>query len=153
METPNLTDKGESEANVAETFHPVAPAIPDPANQPSPPLTSTVQNRTLMGILSYLGILFLIPYLTEKNDRFIIFHAQQGMRLFVAEAVFSILSVVINIFLRLPGLRLIFAMISWTVSLLSFGFLILIIMGIVNVLNNRIRPLPIIGGQTNATNT
>ena len=39
----------------------------------------------LMGALSYLGILVLIPLLTKKDSSFVQFHAKQGLVLFIGE--------------------------------------------------------------------
>ena len=37
--------------------------------------------------LSYLGILALIPFMTEKDDEFVQFHAKQGLNLFIFEII------------------------------------------------------------------
>lgn len=65
---------------------------PPPYNPPPPPVgpgTSsggTVSpNRSLMIVLSYLWLLFLIPLLVEKDDREVQWHARHGLVLTVAE--------------------------------------------------------------------
>ena len=40
-------------------------------------------NETLMGVLSYLGLLALIPYFSKGQSSFVRFHALQGMNLFL----------------------------------------------------------------------
>ena len=51
-----------------------------------PPAGGTVsQNRTVMIILSYLGLLALIPFLIEKDDKEVQWHAKHGLVLVVAE--------------------------------------------------------------------
>ncbi|MEM9558301.1 MAG: hypothetical protein AAGC60_28865 [Acidobacteriota bacterium] len=47
-------------------------------------------NRTILLILSYLGILALIPFLVEKNDRWVQWHAKHGLVLFGAEIILCI---------------------------------------------------------------
>ncbi len=85
-----------------------------------------------MAILSYIGILFLIPMLTAKNDEFVQFHAKQGLVLFVAE----IATVLIG---WIPVL-------GWAVgTIANICWLVLSIIGIVNVVNGKKVPLPVIG--------
>jgi uncharacterized membrane protein len=89
-------------------------------------------NRTLMGILAYIGILVLIPLLVEKNDSFVKYHVRQGLVLFVIEI----------------GVWVIGSMIWMLAPVLMFvnlGALILAILGIVNVVNKKEAPLPLVG--------
>ena len=46
---------------------------------PSPPSQQESANRTVMLILSYLGILALVPLLVEKDDPEVQWHAKQGL--------------------------------------------------------------------------
>ena len=64
-----------------------APAQADPGAQTNPNVTA--QPDTLMCILSYFGILSLIPYLSKKDDDFIQFHAKQGLNIFIVEIIAS----------------------------------------------------------------
>ncbi|MGB3057002.1 MAG: hypothetical protein WBC16_02455 [Candidatus Omnitrophota bacterium] len=52
------------------------------------------QERNLYAVLSYLWVLCLIPILLKKDDEFIIFHAKQGLVLFITEAAFSIIGII-----------------------------------------------------------
>lgn len=57
-----------------------------PMVPPTPPAGGAVsQNRTIMIVLSYLGILALIPLLVEKDDKEVQWHAKHGLVLVVAE--------------------------------------------------------------------
>lgn len=97
------------------------------------------ENGKLMGILSYIGILCLIPYLTEKENEFVKYHAKQGLNLFLIEVICSAgLSIIGGILWLLIGLV---ALVSSCIGLLS---LVLSIMGIVNVCNGEAKELPII---------
>ena len=83
------------------------PTVPPPPsyNPPPPPPPSSggpagtggyvSPNRNLMIVLSYLGLLALIPLLVEKEDREVQWHAKHGLVLMVAEI---ILFVVLTIF-------------------------------------------------------
>ncbi len=99
--------------------------------------------------LSYLGILALIPFMTEKDDEFVQFHAKQGLNLFIFEiigaVVLNILSFVTFIDITNPVswfLSIAISFISWIVYLL---FLIVSIIGMINVSKGLKTPLPVIG--------
>jgi uncharacterized membrane protein len=68
---------------------PEVPATPPPPPEaPEAPATTPApagDNRTIMVVLAYLGILALIPLLVEKNDAEVQWHAKHGLVLTVAE--------------------------------------------------------------------
>lgn len=98
-----------------------------------------IEDGKLMGILSYIGILCLIPYLTEKENEFVKYHAKQGLNLFLIEIICSTgLSIIGGMLWLLIGL---IALVSSCVGLLALA---LSIMGIVNVCNGEAKELPII---------
>ncbi|HSN54062.1 MAG TPA: hypothetical protein VLT32_05295 [Candidatus Sulfomarinibacteraceae bacterium] len=67
---------------------PPPPAAPPPPVEPAPPSGGgTSDNRTIWIVLSYLGLLALIPLLVEKEDREVQWHAKHGLVLMVAEFV------------------------------------------------------------------
>ncbi len=121
---------------------PAPPAVPiPPAPQPQTP-----SGNTGMAILAYLGILIVVPFLTEaKNDPFVKFHLKQGLALIITEIIFFVVQVFIGIFLsalRLGILGLFIYPILW---ILGLGFLILTIVGIINAATGKQKELPIIG--------
>ena len=61
---------------------PAAPASPPPQGPASKGVVS--ENRNIMIVLSYIGLLALIPLLVEKDDREVQWHAKHGLVLFVA---------------------------------------------------------------------
>lgn len=93
-----------------------------------------------MGILSYLGFLALIPYLSEKNNKYIIYHAKQGMNLFIIEIILGVATSIIS------------AILTWRLwiitniitSLVGLFVTALSIIGIVNVYNGKAKELPIV---------
>jgi uncharacterized membrane protein len=107
---------------------PVAPMTPAPAPSPAP----AGNNRVLMGILSYIGVLVLIPYLMEKNDPFVKFHIKQGVVL-----------VIIEIILWVVGSM--FWGFWFILQIVHLGTIILSIIGIVNVVQNKETELPLVG--------
>ena len=84
-----------------------------------------IQENKLMALLSYLGILFLIPLLAKKDSPYCQFHAKQGLVLFIASFIMWI------------------PFIGWILGVVVF---ILWLIGVINVLSGKMKPLPIIGG-------
>lgn len=60
------------------------PAAPPPPS-PNPAGGSVSPNRTIMLVLSYLWLLALIPFLVEKDDKEVQWHAKHGLVLAAAE--------------------------------------------------------------------
>jgi len=114
--------------------------------QTAPALDDAQQNKA-MGILAYLGILVLVPLFAAPNSPFARYHANQGLVLAIAEVAYGILVAILST---------IFWAISWTIgsimstvfSLVWLGFLVLVIIGIMNAAKGETKPLPILGGIT-----
>lgn len=123
-----------------------APPPPPPAAPPpveTPPETPATKsggtvsdNRTIWIVLSYLGLLALIPLLVEKEDSEVQWHAKHGLVLTVAEfAVFIGLWLVIMIVGAISGgLGCILGLI-WPVAMVAV--LVLHIMCIVKGINGE----------------
>lgn len=95
-------------------------------------------DEKLFSILAYLGVLSLVPYLVEKNNKFVIYHAKQGLNLFILEVIASIgLSILAATIILAP----IVLVVSPIIGILS---LVLSVIGIVNVCNNEEKELPIV---------
>lgn len=107
-----------------------------PAAPVTPPsqLNKEVSNHVVMGILSYLGILVIIPYLMAKDVPFVKFHIKQGVVLVIIEIVVWALSGMFWGF----GLWFI-------ISLVQLVTFVLSVIGIVNVVQNKEKELPIVG--------
>jgi uncharacterized membrane protein len=72
------------------------PASPPPAAPPS----GVSPNRQVMIVLSYIGLLALIPLLTEKEDKEVQWHAKHGLVLFVAWIILMVAVQVVIIMLN-----------------------------------------------------
>lgn len=88
-------------------------------------------NSTVMGVLSYIGPLVLVPFLMEKKDEFVKFHTKQGLVLFGIE----ILVVILGSMMFMSALQ----------TLLHLAALVLSIIGVVNVVQGQKKELPVIG--------
>jgi len=93
---------------------------------------------TLMGILSYIGLLALIPYFSKGQSSFVRYHAVRGMNLMILEIIAGVACGILSI-----GLPVIGDILSWLVSV---GGLVLSIFGIVHVANKEMQDLPVVGG-------
>ncbi len=127
----NLLRTGWPEKEVDDAFGiPTTPAAP--AGEGS------VESRTLMSVLAYIGILVLIPYFSgdAKKDEFVKFHTQQGMVLFVIEIALLVLSILVS--MAVP-------MLSIFGTLIGFGLLILSVLGVVNAAKGEKKELPVVG--------
>jgi uncharacterized membrane protein len=99
--------------------------------QPDP---NDVQTNKAMAILAY--ILFFVPLLAAKDSPFAMYHANQGLVLFL-------ISLALNVVLTFIPI------IGWI--LLPFAYIAILafaIIGIINAANGQIKPLPLIGGIT-----
>lgn len=94
---------------------------------------SNTDNQMLMGILSYIGPLVIVSYLTSKNDPVVKFHIKQGLVLFIIEILFWIL---------MPMLYYLWIILR----LINLATIVLSVVGIVNVVNKKQKMLPVVGG-------
>jgi uncharacterized membrane protein len=93
-----------------------------------------------MIVLSYLGLLALIPLLTKKDDPDIQWHAKNGTALLGAEVVWVIIAIILA-FVRIPFLGCGVSMISCIVWI---GFLVLSILCIMKGLKGERFRIPVI---------
>lgn len=94
--------------------------------------TPKKEETNLMALISYLGVLCLIPILTKEKDEFVRFHAKQGLVLFIGEMVTWAVLIVLP-FLWLVG------------NLLGLFWLILSVLGIINVIKKEKKEIPLVG--------
>lgn len=86
-------------------------------------------------------IIFLVPLLAAKDNKFAQFHANQGLVLFLAGVALWILDIIISATIGF-FLAYIITLIG-NLAILSF-----VIIGIINVINLEAKPLPFIGEIT-----
>ncbi|MNH99809.1 Chloroplast import component protein (Tic20) [compost metagenome] len=96
------------------------------------PEKNDVETNKIIALLSY--ILFFLPLLAAKDSPFAMYHANQGLLLlltaFASNLVLSIIPIIGWILLPFANLAI----------------LVFIILGILNALNGKMKPLPLIGG-------
>lgn len=97
--------------------------------QKTPTPSSGGQKNVGMAVLCYLGILVLVPLLTDaKKDPFVKFHIKQGLVLLIVDIIASFI-------IWVP-------FVGW---ILWLGIVVLLIIGIVNAANGQEKELPVIG--------
>lgn len=108
------------------------PTQPTPA-QNNQPARDADNNRTLMGILAYLGPLVIVALILGKHDPFVKFHIKQGLVVLSLEVIVWILSSII-----------------WPlwmfINLINLAALVLSVVGIINVVQKKEAELPLVGG-------
>ena len=99
-------------------------SVPNPAD---------VEKNKVMAILAY--ILFFVPLLAAKDSPFAMYHANQGLLLFLMSVSVNIIGYLVPI-------------IGWFIVLPVGGIAVLVfmILGIINAANGQMKPLPLIGG-------
>lgn len=113
-----------------------------------PNLGSNDDNAKVLSAVGYVvPFVFLYTLLSEahKHHQFARFHANQQLNVHFVWAVFFIASTALNIF----GAGMLYGVIMFVDSLLWLVYLVAFItfavIGIKNVLNDRMKPLPVIG--------
>ena len=103
-----------------------------PEKTPEKAPEKTPSNENVYAVLAYLWILCLIPLLLKKDDEFVLFHAKQGLMLFIVEVAIGIIAVV--------------PLLGWLVGILGTLICgILSLVGIVQVLMGNEWKIPVIG--------
>lgn len=103
-----------------------------------------IEQNKVMGILAYLSWLVLIPIFAAPNSKFARYHANQGLVLAIAEIAWWIVTAILNAILYAISWRL-GSIVSTLLGLVNLGFLVLLVIGIMNAVNGRAKELPIIG--------
>lgn len=96
------------------------------------------QSLKMVSAVGYLGILFLVPMLAYPKEKFAMFHANQGLILFI-------LAVGVNILMPVLG-AVTFGLGFLLYPLVWLALLAFFVIGIVNAFNGHMKRLPLIGG-------
>ena len=89
----------------------------------------------IYAVLAYFGIGVLVPILFKMNVRFVRFHVNQGLALFIAEA---LLSLVYGFAGGIPILAMV-------ISITRLLCVLWMIMGMVSAVRGSMKPLPLMG--------
>lgn len=91
-----------------------------------------IEKNKVISALAYLGILFFLPLVVCPDSKFGRFHANQGLVLLLFGIALSIVAVI--------------PILGWIIAIVgSIASLVFFIMGLVNALQGKAVPLPLIG--------
>lgn len=109
---------------------------PPPAHGPGP---APASDKTAMLVLSYLGLLALVPLLVEKEDKNVLWHAKNGLVIFAAFFIAFIGLWIITMILGfVPGLGCLFSIVSFIAGFgVSIGYIVLVIIGIMKAVKGE----------------
>ena len=126
----------EPEVNTAQSTSQMNPPVPTPppSNNDSTSSSSTFDfsEINIMAALSYFGPLVIIPFLTHRENPFVLFHIKQGLVLLALALIVHVST--FFLFFLLPFIMLI-----------NIGLFILSIIGIINSLQLKEKEIPIVG--------
>ena len=107
-----------------------------------------IRDNKVYAILSYIGILVLVPLIAAPNSKFARFHANQGLVLLIGEIAFNIVRTVLlsvlKISLRFSILSVLYSVISIVTGILNLIFAVFAIIGIIYAAQGRAKELPIV---------
>ncbi len=119
------------------------------ATTPSASKSSTLSSDQMMSaILSYLGILVLIPLLAIKNrDEFSNFHIRQGIVLFAVEVILMVVGMAFGALFWVIGF-----MFSWILTLVWLVLLIVSVVAIIKAIQGEKWSIPVVSNFTSMVN-
>lgn len=103
-----------------------------------------INDNKILALLSYLGILFIVPLIAAPQSKFAKFHANQGLVLFIACVVVGLAGSVLQAIAVVLGF-LFLALVNILFTAVGLVLLALMIIGIVNTCQGKAKELPLIG--------
>lgn len=117
---------------------PPPPSYTPPPPPPPPPSAGgpgyVSPNRSIMIVLSYLGLLAIIPLVTEKDDKEVQWHAKHGLVLFAADIALIVLLTIFTSIFSFVDLGCTGCILQWIASIIIF---VVHIMAIVKGVNGQ----------------
>lgn len=116
-----------------------------------------IESNKGLAMLSYFGPLALIPFLVSKDSKFAMYHAKQGLNLFIIELIVSAASFFLTSIIRIPKMCTIWGettyecgmitpwWLSIPISLIESLLLVVAIIGIVYSCQGKAKELPVLG--------
>lgn len=92
---------------------------------------SDISEGKVFALLSYLGLLCIIPLILKKDNRFVLHHGKQGLVIFVGEVAVFIAHIILG---------------EWFLRLGMFVLGVYSFAGIIMVLQGKLSRFPIVAG-------
>ena len=117
--------------------------------------SADIEQNKGISVLSYFGILFLVPYLSRKESKFAQFHAKQGFNLFLTYIAFIIVNILLHL-IQFTKTQYVYGypigeveytpwFVTLICTLLGLCVFALAIIGIINAVSGKAKELPLIG--------
>ena len=112
-----------------------------------------ISDNKVFALLSYIGILVLVPLIAAPKSKFARFHANQGLVLLIGEVAYgTVRGVLLGVLKLLRQITIfsgaLFGPVYWVVNILtgvlSLAFLVFAIVGIINAAQGKAKELPVI---------
>lgn len=144
-------EKGNNKKNFKENVKDVINDVDDSTKKFT---KEEIKNGKGMGVLSY--IIPLIPFLCEKKNKYAMYHAKQGMNLFIVSIAYSIVYSILTSVIKVEGscgkfgdyfgvtCKVTPLWVTLPLTLISLCICALCIIGIVNVCQGKAKELPIV---------
>ena len=105
---------------------------------------SDVQNEKVMAVIGYF--IFFIPLLAAPNSKFARYHANQGLILLLTSVALGILNAILSSVIWYIASWGVWSVVNLIFMLAYLAIGVLGIIGIVNAAQNKMKPMPLIGG-------
>ena len=103
---------------------------------------SDIEKNKLMAVLSYIGILVLVPIFAAKDSPYAKYHATQGLNLLIVNVVWNIVAFVLGL-IGVGFLSTLWTIVAWLVGI---ALLLVMIIGVLNSAQGKAKELPLICG-------
>ncbi len=105
-----------------------------------------IEKNLFFAIISYFGILILLPIIVVPDSKFAKFHTSQALNLMLVRFVYYIISaVLILIFMNIS--KVVTIIIAGLLALLGVGIFAIWIQGVANAAGKRAKKLPLVGNM------
>lgn len=104
-----------------------------------PEADKTIEEGKIWAFFAYWGLLFLLPLLGKKDNKFAVFHGKQGMVLCIAIIAIIIVFTILSL---IPYVGVLFMIIEWLAVVVMGVFAII---GMINAITGKYWKMPILG--------
>lgn len=116
---------------------------------------SDINQNKVMAVLSYFGILVLIPLLAKKDSKYAQYHAKQGFNVFLLSIAYTIIYSLLHM-IEFTRTQYIFGypienvkytpwFVTLICTLIGLAIMVFAVIGIVNAATGKAKELPILG--------
>ncbi len=112
-----------------------------PVNEPGEATAEEIEAGKGLAAISYISILFLIPMISMRDNRFAMFHARQSMVLVISAMVLWLGLFLLGMLTSWLGIGILLILLSYVVL---FAWLVLMIIGFVKAFSGEYWRIPLI---------